>query len=73
MPRIIRLFDKKNECYLGEIKLPDIPLKELQEIFDIDVNNPMYDSYYIGKEKEFFFKKYVQIEFDFDKSDYFLE
>lgn len=73
MPRVIRYFDKAGESFKGEINLPDIPLLLLQKLFDINSDNPMYDSYIIEEWQERFFKKYTDLLFEFDRFDYFLE
>lgn len=73
MPRVIRYFDKANESYIAEVKLPEVPLKALQQLFCVSADNPIYDSFPIGNTEETFFKKYAEINFDFDRFEYFLE
>jgi len=43
------------------------------EVDSIPRKGLMYDSYPIDKVKEVFFKKYTDMNFDFDRFDYFLE
>lgn len=73
MSRIIRYFDKTSESFVDEIVLPEIPLEQLQQLFNVDLENPMYDSFPIDEQKESFFKDYVDVEFLFDNFDYYLE
>jgi len=72
MSRVIRYFDKVDESYIDEVLL-DVPLVLLQELFGINADNPMYDCYPIARTQEAFFKKYCEINFNFDRFDYFLE
>lgn len=72
MSRVIRYFNKVDESYVDDV-LIDVPLILLQELFGIEADNPMYDCYPIGKTQEAFFKKYSEINFDFDRFEYFLE
>ena len=72
MSRVIRYFDKVDESYIDEVLL-DVPLVLLQELFGVDADNPMYDCYPIGETHEAFFKNYSEINFNFDRFEYFLE
>ncbi len=73
MPRIIRYYDKTNDYVVDEIVLPEIPLEQLQLLFNVDIENPMYDCFPIDEEKESFFKEYVDVSFLFDNFEYYLE
>lgn len=73
MPRVIRYFDKIDESYVDEVILPDILLVCLQDIFNISIDNPMYDCYLIDKSHQEFFNKNADFDFDFERFDYFLE
>jgi len=63
----------KDETIIEEIDLPDIPLAELQELFSVPKNNPMYDCWDITPEHVAFFQNKINIEFNFDRYEYFLE
>ena len=72
MTWIILYFDKQSEELIGKIKIPNIPLKKMQEVFNIPQSNPMYDSYIIGPNEANFFKS-IDITIYLDKFDYFLD
>ncbi len=73
MTRVIRYFDKVDESYVDEVQLLEISLVLLQELFGLAKDNPMYDSYPIDETQENILKKYSDINFDFDRFEYFLE
>lgn len=74
MVRVIRVFNKETELHEYDIRLPDIPLDKLQDLFSIPSDNPMYDCYEVNSvEHVRFFNNYISIEFNFKKYDYFLE
>ena len=74
MPRVIRWFDKIGDDFRGEKFLPDIPVVELKKIYPNTWADPlMYDCYDIAEKEADFFKQYVDIEFEFDKYEYFSE
>jgi hypothetical protein len=74
MPRVIRWFDQTEDFLCGEKFLPDIPVVELKKIYPDSWNDPyLYDCYRITKKEANFFKQYVDIEFEFDKYEYFSE
>ncbi|WED25507.1 hypothetical protein L3V77_10555 [Vibrio sp. DW001] len=73
MSRVIRYFDKVTEDFVDEITLPDIALKELQESFGTSSDDPMYEVFPIGEQNSIFLKRYVDVNFDFVKFDYFLD
>ena len=73
MCRIIRYYDRNDELYVDEVRLPEIPLIQLQDAFHVSNENPMYDSFPILGEQEIFLKQFLKIDFDFDRFDYFLE
>ena len=58
MPRVIRYFDKATESYAGEVILPEIPLEQLQHLFGVEAENPMYDSFLVGEREESFFQRF---------------
>ncbi|MCB1590981.1 MAG: hypothetical protein KDI90_00880 [Alphaproteobacteria bacterium] len=74
--RYIAVFNRDgfgDEFLVQELPLPDIPLLELQKLFSIAGDNPMYDCYPITIANVSFFKKWVDQEFNFERYEYFLE
>ncbi len=72
MPHNISQFDKKTEKMIKVYPL-SISLKQLQKVFGISVDNPMYDSYEINEDLFIFFEGQTSIVFDSAKYDYFVE
>lgn len=58
---------------MDEIILSEISLELLQDLFNVNADNPVYDSFPITKYQEAFFRKNLGIVFDFDQFEYFLE
>ncbi|SQD76784.1 DUF7683 domain-containing protein [Moritella yayanosii] len=73
--RVVEYFNKENDEYVDKVILADVPLNALQDMFGgRDADDPlMYYVYAIDKTHEVFFSKYVDINFEFDKFDYFLD
>tara|TARA_Y100001968_G_C19037536_1_gene562829 strand:- start:157 stop:393 length:237 start_codon:yes stop_codon:yes gene_type:complete len=72
MPHYISQFDKKTEKMIKVYPLL-ISLKQLQKVFGISVDNPMYDSYEISEDLFIFFERQAAIVFDSAQFDYFVE
>ena len=72
MPRVIEYFEKEGDAYIDEVVLPGILLEELQKLFNVEEDDPMYDCFPIGEKEAIFFKSYIDLEFCFDDYDYFL-
>ena len=70
---MLRYFDKNSEELIGEIKLPDTLLRDLQREFEIDRSNPMYDSYPIDSGVIEFVSTLGVDQIDLSRYDYFLE
>ncbi|MCB1682694.1 MAG: hypothetical protein H6858_04715 [Rhodospirillales bacterium] len=73
--RLIRYFEKEGDDLVGEISLPQdkLNLGELQKLFHIPSENPMYDCYRITNQNVKFFQNLIRHEFDFEKYEYFFE
>ena len=73
MKRSIQVFDKKTEEYSCSIDIA-IPAEKILNYYkDMLIEDPMliYE-YEIKKADIEFYKRYVTIDFEFDKFDYFL-
>lgn len=69
--RIISWFDRADEELIGEFNIDFIPLDILKGIFNPPIEDPlMYNPYDINIEGSEILKKYVDIEFEFDKYTY---
>jgi len=69
--RIISWFDRGDEELIGELNIDFIPLDVLKETFSPPIEDPlMYNPYDINIEESEILKKYVDIEFEFDKYTY---
>ena len=70
--RNIEWFDKKTEELIGEVDLNGIDLALLQKNWNLNENSPMIDCYAINEIQADFLSCFTDIEFDFDKYDYFI-
>ncbi|WP_286752579.1 MULTISPECIES: DUF7683 domain-containing protein [Sphingobacterium] len=69
--RIISWFDRRDEGLIGEFNIDVIPLAILKETFRPPIEDPlMYNPYDINIAESEILKKYVDIEFEFDKYIY---
>ena len=72
--RIVRWFEKRGDRLLGEIRLEQENLGELQKLFDIPSDNPMYECYLIETEAQVrYFQDILRLKIDTQLYDYFLE
>ncbi len=68
------LKDSESEALVDEISLSsDISLGELQNVFKIEKDNPMYDCYQITECEVDYFIKSLGINFNLKKYDYYVE
>lgn len=72
--RFLRSFEKEGENLVGEKLLNNVNIEELQKLFKVDSNNPMYDCYLIENQEQF---DYLQNKFNISLNnklyDYYLE
>jgi hypothetical protein len=72
--RIISIFNKNDETLVDEIVLYSLDLDKLKEIFKPTADDQsMYFVYMIKKEEANELKKYLDIDFDFEKYLYQLD
>lgn len=71
--RVIRCYKKNGDKPLFEISILNIGTHILQEIFDIEKDNPMYDCYPIDACHYQKLKPYLKEELHLEIYDYFLE
>jgi hypothetical protein len=72
--RVVRWFEKCGDRLLGEIRLEQENVGELQMLFDIPSDNPMYECYLIETEAQVkYFQDILRLKLDTQSYDYFLE
>jgi hypothetical protein len=72
LKREIQYFNKADESLAGEAELAPIELSILQNYFETDQDDPIFDMYQIEPVDATFLKPYTSLEFDFEKYDYWL-
>lgn len=73
MSHVIRYFEKSDESYVGEVNCSHINLTQLQKIFGLKSDNPMYDSFLIEGPQMKILSRHLNINFNSNNYDYFLE
>jgi hypothetical protein len=74
LKRLITVFERgEDELLKDEIELPNAVLSELQSLFSVKKDNPMYDCFEITKKEANYFKDKFNISLDFEKYIYYLE
>lgn len=72
--RVITKFKKYGEEeFIDEVILNNPSISELQKLFNVASNNPMYDCFEIKDEHLLYFKKNFGIDLDLKKNIYYLE
>lgn len=71
--RVITVFEKSDELMKDEFELVNTDLVELQMLFSIERDNPMYDCFEITENEAEYFENKFNIHFDFEKKVYYLE
>lgn len=72
--RVVRWYAKHGDNFVGEKVLDNVKLSNLQQLFKINSDNPMYDCYPIVSLEQ---KKYIEINFNIKLNtnlyEYFME
>ena len=71
--RYIQWYDKATDSALGREELKEIELAELQKLFNVPPENPMYDSWEVEEEHLETLKKHLNHSIDLNLYDYFIE
>jgi len=71
--RYIQWYDKVTERAVGSEELKEIELADLQNIFNVPTENPMYDSWEVEEKHIETLKKYLSHSLDLSLYDYFIE
>ncbi|MEN0056383.1 MAG: hypothetical protein AAGC65_22075 [Mucilaginibacter sp.] len=72
LKREIQYFDKADDSLVGQVDLAPIELSILQNYYEVDAEDPLFDMYQIEPVDATFLKPYTTLEFDFDQYDYWL-
>ncbi|MBK1879690.1 DUF7683 domain-containing protein [Pelagicoccus mobilis] len=72
--RLIRWFENDgSDTLVGEAPLSGPTLSELQELFEVPTDDPMYDCFPVAEKHRVFIESHASLSLDFDRFDYFLE
>jgi hypothetical protein len=72
--RVLRCFEKEGDDLVGEIVINNISLENLQKLFGIDPENPMYDCYAVESLEQIdYLQNLLNFELDTKSYDYFIE
>ena len=72
--RVLRWFDKKGSNLVGEKVLDNVKLEQLQELFGISSENPMYDCYRVETSEQIgFLEQFLNTEIEPQSYEYFVE
>ncbi|MBV9386310.1 MAG: hypothetical protein JOZ78_07770 [Chroococcidiopsidaceae cyanobacterium CP_BM_ER_R8_30] len=72
--RVLRWFEKKESNLVGEKVLDNIKIEQLQHLFEISPDNPMYDCYPVETSEQIeYFQKLLNFQLDPQSYEYFVE
>ena len=71
--RYLRWYEKVGDAAIRDEDLEGINLKELQCLFNVPSDNPMYDCWEVNKEHLRVLQSHVRHSIDLEKYDYFVE
>lgn len=72
--RVLRWFEKKGKNLVGEKILDDAKLEQLQKLFGIPPENPMYDCYPVESSEQIeYIQKLLNFKLDTQSYEYFVE
>jgi hypothetical protein len=71
--RSLTWFDKRNDEWVGEVRLRSAKLPQLQKLFGVSSDNPMYDCFKVEKKHVPLIEKWSGVPILLNKYDYFVE
>ncbi len=72
--RVLRWFEKEGDDLIGEKMIDNISLEQLQKMFGIDSENPMYDCYPVESAEQInYLQNLLNFDLDTKSYDYFIE
>ena len=71
--RVVERFEKDpSDAFVDECELTDTQLSDLQRLWDIPPDNPMFDCYPVGEAQRAYVEAHSEVTLDFDRFDYFV-
>lgn len=71
--RVLEWYEKDpGDCLIGEEVLLGVTLEELQEIFEIEKSNPMYDCYKVEIKEANKLQNFIKTKIDTEQYNYFV-
>lgn len=71
--RWLRWFERHDDRFVGEKELRGITLEELQAMFGVDIENPMYDCFKVEAAHVHSLERVIDDRIDLTSFDYFVE
>ena len=72
--RVLRWFDREGDDLVGEKIISNVDLEDLQQLFKIDPENPMYDCYPVESAEQLsYLQNLLNFGLDTESYDYFVE
>jgi hypothetical protein len=72
--RVLRWFEKEGENLIGQKTIDNISLEQLQKLFSIDSQNPMYDCYLVESDEQInYLQNLLDFQLDTQSYDYLVE
>ena len=71
--RSVTWYEKKGDSFVGEAPIHHLKTSDLQAIFGVPKDDPMYDCYPIGASHVNTLQKFVDVKIDIHSFDYFVE
>lgn len=74
LKRYIAWYEKDGDKLVGQINLPaTFLLEDIQKLFSVPKDNPMYDCWDVNEDHVSEIQNHIDITFEFDKYEYFIE
>jgi len=72
--RVLRWYQKNpGDELVGEAEMQEVSLTDLQKLFEIQLDDPMYECYPVTQKHIEYLRQHIDAEIDITKHDYFVE
>jgi len=71
--RYISWYEKEGDNFIADEDMNNIELKDLQQLFNVPKDNPMYDCWPIKEQHILILQKHINHNINLQKHDYFVE